>query len=214
MKLFSRACSTLSKLLTYRPVSTGPGESALHRIPCLAWSSAIARAIFIKPPFAPQYHGRPGRATRPSCDATKMILPPPSFSISGIACLQNKKELLKLTSINLLQSSALISVNGTYGISIIALLTSTLSPPNFSTANLMAASAALSSATSAVIAIASPPDSVTCFAVSLAVSSLISKQSTAAPSLAKSRQIARPIPPPAPVTIAFLFSKRIINFPP
>jgi hypothetical protein len=63
----------------------------LTRIFCPAWSSAIALANWISAPLAAQYHGRPARATRPSCEAIKMMLPPPYVSMIGMALLAEQK---------------------------------------------------------------------------------------------------------------------------
>src|SRR3954468_2861536 len=91
-----------------------------------------------------------------------------------------------------------------------ALLTSTSSRPYVSTAVWMSAAAPFQSATSSVLATASPPDSrissTTCCAGASEEPSPsrdvpMSLTTTRAPSAAKASACARPSPPPAPVTM-------------
>src|SRR5262245_16034980 len=92
----ARAASSVSKLRRYRAVSTGPGDRLLTRIFCPAWSSAIALASWISAPLAAQYQGRPARATRPSWEAIKMMLPPPPASMARDGVLAEQEGAIEI----------------------------------------------------------------------------------------------------------------------
>src|SRR5438093_3349560 len=82
-----RASSMSFQRRSMRRVSTAPGEIVLARMPCPAWSAASTLASWMRAPLLAQYAGRPGEATRPSCDAMRITLPPPRAIIAGIAAL-------------------------------------------------------------------------------------------------------------------------------
>src|SRR4029450_7282671 len=89
-----------------------------------------------------------------------------------------------------------------------AFATTVSSPPNLSSALVMARSTCAASATSAASATAVPAASAIAAAVSAAAAWFTSRQPTRAPSAASLSAAARPIPLPAPVTTARLPSNR------
>ena len=92
-----------------RRVSTAPGESVLARMPCAAWSVASTLASWISAPLVAQYAGRPGVATRPSCEAMRITLPPPRSIIAGIAALTMRNAPVRLIRITRSQAASSIS---------------------------------------------------------------------------------------------------------
>ncbi len=86
-----------------------PGEIVLARMPCPAWSAASTFASWIRAPLLAQYAGRPGEATRPSCDAMRITLPPPRAIIAGIAALAIRNAPVRLTRITRSQAASSIS---------------------------------------------------------------------------------------------------------
>src|SRR4029077_10570792 len=102
----------------------------LTRIFWPALSSAIALASWISAPLAAQYHGRPARATRPSCEAIKMMLPPARASMAGMACLQNRKAPSRLTAMVRRQSASVRRVSGASGRAPTPVDTTTSRPPD------------------------------------------------------------------------------------
>jgi hypothetical protein len=93
-----------------------------------------------------------------------------------------------------------------------ALFTATSSWPNLSSANATDFSTDLGSPTSCWNATAMPPSFSIPEATLLAAFSLMSATTTVAPYCAIRRAIASPIPDPAPVTIATLFSNNFVIF--
>jgi hypothetical protein len=134
-----------------------------------------------------------------------MIEPPPWRSMWGTANLAPRNTERTLTAITRSQSSTLSST-AVPGRSVPALLNSTSSRPNCSTVLATMASTEAASATSTSMATAWPPPSLMAATVSSALRRRTSATATAAPSAAKRIALAAPMPEPAPVTIAILFS--------
>lgn len=111
-----------------RGVSVAPGQMQLTRIPYGAHCSASDLVNAIMPFFEAEYGGRLVEPTSPNSDAVFMIEPLVLF-MWGIAYLQLRKTLFKLTSITRFQSSSLIFHSAPPGPSIPALLSSTSSFP-------------------------------------------------------------------------------------
>ena len=82
-----------------------PGQMQLMRIPCAAYSSALARVSPTTPCLLATYAGSPAKPTRPAPDATLTIAPPPWFSITGISAWRQWNTLSRLSVIVRRQSS-------------------------------------------------------------------------------------------------------------
>ena len=142
----------------------------------------------------------PLRPTRPVADAVLMIEPPPRRAARGSAYLMPRKTPRRFTATRRSNRSSSVSSSGWCGALKPALLNTTSSRPNASTAAANIACTSAACETSACTAIASLP-------ISAAADSscpLTSAQTTLAPSSANSSAEARPMPDPAPVTTATL----------
>ena len=141
----------------------------------------------------------PLRPTSPMAEAVLMIDPPPLARSAGMAYLMPRKTPRRFTATRRSNTSSSVSSSGWWA-SIPALLNTTSSRPNVSTAAANIAFTSAACETSARTAIASWP-------ISAAADSwcpLTSAQTTLAPSAANSSAEARPMPDPAPVTTATL----------
>src|SRR5882757_6106626 len=140
-------------------------------------------------------------ATCPSDEAVLTMAPPPLDSIAITWYLMHQKTLVKSTLIARSHCSVVSSCKGTAHCSTPALLNAPSNRPYVETAFATSACTSLSRARSALTKAAVPPLADTASTVPLPASSLISVTSTLAPAADKTRQAARPIPPPAPVTM-------------
>src|SRR3984893_15690390 len=133
-----------------------------------------------------------------------MIEPPPPAIMRGKAARLSRNEPVRLTASTRSQSARLVSRTvplGSYGA---APLTRISNRPKASCAAATAAWLSDSTATSQRRAIVRPPACWTRRAVSSADRRSMSQHATAAPTSTNAREIARPIPPPAPLTRATL----------
>ena len=91
-------------------VSTGPGQSALQRMPCRANCTASSRVIASTAPFDAVYEicevAAPSSATN---DATLITDPPPRSSRCGIPCLQQRKTPFAFTACTRSHASGSVS---------------------------------------------------------------------------------------------------------
>src|SRR6266516_3525733 len=133
-----------------------------------------------------------------------MIEPPPARCMCGITCLQHRYTEVRLTSCTRRHaSSPVVWIESSSGGEIPALLNAMSSPPYSSTATWNSARTSGSDVTPTFTY--RPPISVAALAPA---SSSMSAQTAFAPSTAKRRAVARPIPLPAPVTIATFSARR------
>src|SRR3984893_10257492 len=133
-----------------------------------------------------------------------MIEPPPPAIMRGKAARLSRNEPVRLTASTRSQSARLVSRTvplGSYGA---APLTRISNRPKASCAAATAARLSPSTATTQRRAIARSPAFWTRRAVSSADRRSMSQHATAAPTSTNAREIARPIPPPAPLTRATL----------
>ncbi len=139
-----------------------------------------------------------------------MIDPPPARSRAGTPALQPRKTPVRLIAIVRSQVSSDVSTaSPSAGSMMPALLNSTSSRPNVSSASSTMAWQSSLLATSAVTQIAVPGRSASISStVSRHAFSLMSTATIRAPSAENSRQVSRPIPPPAPVISATLSASR------
>src|SRR6185437_1406343 len=128
-----------------------------------------------------------------------MIDPPPLRAMSGIAYLLIRKAPRRLTPTTRSQSSTVKSTTEPAGSVAAASLTRMSSRPKASATRATAAATIVSRLTSASTARPSQAR-----AVAAALSPSRSRQATRAPAAAKAWAIARPMPAPAPVTMAAL----------
>src|SRR5438270_7615819 len=127
------------------------------------------------------------------------MVPPPARRNAGTACLQSSQVPVRLTSSTRRQtSSGVSSTEPTAWIPAPATATSSL--PQRSSASATAAASAAESVTSATTALRLLPASPSESRTAPTHSSQRSAPTTVAPLRAKAAQVARPIPPPAPVT--------------
>src|SRR6266700_4186449 len=133
-----------------------------------------------------------------------MTEPPPCARICSMAYLQHRYTEVRLTSCTRRHAStSVVRIESSSGGEIPALLNAMSSPPYSSTATWNSARTSGADVTSTFTY--RPPISVAAFAPA---SSSMSAQTTFAPSSAKRRAVARPIPLPAPVTTATLPARR------
>src|SRR5215813_7086837 len=138
-----------------------------------------------------------------------MIEPPPARSSAGMPYLQPKKTPFRFTPMT--RSKVPSSVSSTEPSSsgkMPALLNSTCSAPNCCSANAIMSATSAARATSARTNAAVPPPAPTCSTVARPAAASKSAATTRAPSAANRSAVARPMPPPAPVISATLFSRR------
>src|ERR1700679_924298 len=143
-------------------------------------------------------------ATCPSEEAVLTMEPPPLESIAITWYLMHQNPLVKSPLIAPAHCSVVSSCRGTAHCSRPALLNAPSNRPYVDTAFATNACMSLSRARSALKNAAVPPLADTASTVAFPASSLISVTSTLAPAADKTRQAARPIPPPAPVTMTDL----------
>ena len=122
---------------------------------------------------------------------------------SGRASRDKRSTPSMLTSRNLVQSAS-ESVRTSPRTKMPALLTTTSARPCAASTLRISACRSWPFETSTIIAVASPPAALISRTVASAVSPLMSVTQTCAPSLAKRKAIARPMPTPAPVITAIL----------
>ena len=142
-----------------------------------------------------------------------MMEPPPPLTISGMACLHVSIWLLRFTAIVRSQTSRDSSVTGVSrdrkSDSVkAALLWRTSRRPNWATVDLIASATSDSFERSACTHMADPPEARMFSTTWVPPSTSTSTTATEAPSLARARAVAPPIPPAPPVTMATLFSRR------
>jgi hypothetical protein len=158
------------------------------------------------PALVAEYAATSSRALVAAVEAVLTIAPRVFFKW-GIAYFVPMKADFRLTAKTLSQSAALKSSRRCTSDKP-ALLCSTSSLPSFSTAVAIIAATSGSSPTSARIANALPPASSMDLTVEAAASSERSTHATLAPSRANVAAHSRPIPEPAPVTMAALPGRR------
>src|SRR5437667_3335746 len=201
-----RASSMSFQRRSIRRVSIAPGEIVLARMPCAAWSAASTFASWIKAPLVAQYAGRPGEATRPSCEAMRITRPPPRVVIAGIAAFAIRKAPVRL--IRITRSQAASSISST--VAALSLSAApyirTSRPPKRCTVAATAPRQLAPSVTSRCTGSAWPPPASISAAVVFAPGSSMSAHATLAPAAAKASAVARPIPFAAPTTMAIFFS--------
>src|SRR5207244_3584128 len=129
------------------------------------------------------------------------MTPLPRARMIGRQCFMPRNTLVRVTAITRFQLSRVISSSGA-GSASPALLTITSSRPNVSRASCRVRRIAAGSDASILIAAARPPPVVMLDATASARVPLRSATTTAAPSPAKRRAVAAPIPEPPAVTIA------------
>src|SRR5215471_2895891 len=132
----------------------------------------------------------------------RMIEPPPPTIIQGEAARLRRKEPVRLTASTRSHAARLVSRIVPPGSCGAAPLTRISSLPKASCAAVVTVVVSASTETSQRRAIARPPAVLTRRAVSSTKATSISQEPTAAPASAKASEIARPIPPPAPLTSA------------
>src|SRR5215213_4469810 len=138
----------------------------------------------------------------PAPDEVLTIEPPPCSSIAGISYFMHKKALRRSMSINLDQSSSVVSTSAVGGCSTPALLNATSSRPRSRTVRSTRSLISLEDVTSQGTARTRPPCTARMSAVSSLPAASMSAKTTSAPSVAKAAAVARPMPLPAPVTTA------------
>src|SRR5215218_8548948 len=145
----------------------------------------------------------PGPPFRPASEATFTITPPPRCRRYGTPYFAPRKQERGLTRISRSHSSSANSVTRPERWAP-ALLTMTSMPPIVSAAECMSASTEAASVTSQPTKEALPPAASMSAAVWRPPASLMSPITTVAPSRAKRRAVARPMPVAAPVMTASL----------
>src|SRR5262249_33168709 len=140
-----------------------------------------------------------------------MITPPPRRRMADTAAWLNRNRPFTLTASTRSSSASSISVTGLLTWATPALLTRMSSPPNAASVACSAASISALRATSHASAIAPLRISA---AAALAASAFTSSTATRAPSRAKVSAMHRPMPEPAPVTMAALSLRRMFASPP
>src|SRR6266566_4191698 len=201
-----RASSMSFQRRSIRRVSIAPGEIVLARMPCAAWSAASTFASWIKAPLVAQYAGLPGEATRPSCEAMRITLPPPRVIIAGIAAFAIRKAPVRLIQITRSQAASSISSTVAALSLSAAPYIRTSRPPKRCTVSATAPRQLAPSVTSRCTGSAWPPPASTSAAVVFTPGSSTSAHATLAPAAAKASAVARPIPFAAPTTMATFFS--------
>src|SRR6266540_3069636 len=186
-------------------VSTQPGHIALTVIPRGASSSANVRVNPMTPCFVAEYAPRPATPNRPTTEDRLMIRAPSERC--GRASRVTRNTAVRFVARIASQNESSRSESGV-GPPRPALLTRTSIRPHFSTTAEIIRAIAGASVTSAAIAIAPPPDASISRAIRWHESSLLAARATRAPSCAKRREIASPIPREAPVTRATFPSSR------
>src|SRR6266540_1258746 len=186
-------------------VSTQPGHIALTVIPRGASSSANVRVNPMTPCFVAEYAPRPATPKRPTTEDRLMIRAPSERC--GRASRVTRNTAVRFVARIASQDESSRSESGV-GPPRPALLTRTSIRPHFSTTAEIIRAIAGASVTSAAIAIAPPPDASISRAIRWHESSLLAARATRAPSCAKRREIASPIPREAPVTRATFPSSR------
>ena len=139
----------------------------------------------------------------PEIEAVFTMTPWPWARMIGRQCFMPRKALVRVTAITRFQLSSEISSSGA-GSARPALFIMMSSRPNVSRARRIVRSTASDSAASILMAAARPPLAVMPDATASARVPLRSATTTAAPSPAKRRAVAAPIPEPPAVTIATL----------
>ena len=174
---------------------------------------AIERVSVATPPFDAAYASvRPAGRTAIE-EAVLMIAAPRRCAITGIAYLQQRNTLVRLTRmIQSQSSSAMVGVKPSCPSGAMpALLYRMSSAPIRATVSSTSIFASAGRPASAAMKIASPPRARTSAADSSPRSGSMSLTTTRAPSRAKASAPARPIPPPAPVMIAIRFLSRMVE---
>ena len=134
-----------------------------------------------------------------------MTLPPPECNMAGMAYLQQRKILVRLTSRVLSHTDKGVSTGFVSFASLIpALLNKTLIPDKALSASMKMALQLSALETSPVTETAWPPEDFISSTVWRPASPLMSTAQTVAPSSAKRIAATFPIPRPAPVIRAFL----------
>src|SRR6266545_7066718 len=190
---------SLAKSSMSSGVATGPGQSALIRMPSRANCTPSSRVMASTPPLLAVYAicdvAAPSSATN---DAVLMIEPLPCRCMCGIAYLQQRNTLVVFTLSTRSQASRpVIRIESSSGGEMPALLNAMSTRPYRSATPSNKARTDASSLTSH--AQNSPPTSA---AAAFPASSAMSTQTSRAPSAANRRTVASPIPLPAPVTTA------------
>src|SRR6266545_1245656 len=189
-------------------VATGPGHSALTRMPSRANCTPSSRVIASTPPLLAVYAicevAAPINATKL---AVLMIEPLPWRSMCGIAYLQHRYTLVRLTRLTRSQASSPVSrIEPSSGGDMPALLNATSNRPyRWATPSNSARTDASSDTSQPMY---SPP---TCSAAAFPTSAFTSTTTTFAPSSAKRRAVASPMPPPPPVMTDTRPSSRAIH---
>src|SRR5262245_42799992 len=159
------------------------------------------------PALAAAYQAAVPPTRVPATEQTLTIAPPPLSIKRGIAASLMRKAEERLCSMPRSHISNLVPSAKVEGCP--ALFTSAWKPPKRSRAASPTRRLAARSAASASSASASPPAAEISAAVPSTAPRSMSVITTRAPSAANLSAVARPIPAPAPVTIATLFCRRI-----
>ena len=162
-----------------------------------------------RPPLQAAYTASPDEPTRAASDAMLTMRPFLRAAMPGSTAWCMCSAPVRLIAISLSHCAGSVLVNG-LKTSQPALLTSTSIGPSDFSASATAASTLARSVMSQRKACARPPSARMPAATFSAASRFRSNTATAAPSLAKRRQVAPPMPPPPPVTTTVLFSNRCI----
>src|SRR5205085_2329246 len=186
------------------------GQTALTRIPTLAYSSAAVSVNPTTPCLLALYAPEPlQEPTNPIMEAVLTIVPLPCLSIWIISYFIHNHTPLRLMARTRSQVSSEHSCKGARGREPIpALLWAQSKRPYVSTVVLIMASTSTALETSTWTKIASPPFSVIIWTVCCPPSSFMSATTSFAPSRANIRAVARPIPEAPPVTNATFPSTR------
>src|SRR5437667_3302798 len=206
------ASGSLANMSATIGVSMVPGHTALMRMPLEAYSSAALFVSPITPCLDAWYVARPGMPIRPPIEEQLTIAPLPCLRIwrsSYFMQFHTPRRLMAFTRSN---SSPLPSAVSTAGDCTPALLYAASRRPKVDTVCSIMAATSASSATLQRTAIALWPAETSSSAAERTACSSMSASTTAAPASAKALAVARPMPEPAPVTSATLFSKdKFIN---
>src|SRR3954451_7009583 len=180
-------------------VMIAPGQTALTRIPWLAYSTA---AFFVSPPMPcllAVYALSSRTARRPAFEDVLTIAPPPSSSMRRIWCFIPRNVPRRFTAMTRSKSSSSVSCSSLWT-PIPALLWAKSSRPWRATTVSTAFAQSSPRATSHTTNSASPPAARIACTVSSPPARSTSATITAAPSCAKRMAQARPMPLAAPVT--------------
>lgn len=203
--LLTRNSLTSSPTPSSSGVLMKPGPTEFTRTPCAEYSSA---AVFVMPTtacFAATYAGDVAKPTLPRIEAMLTTEPPPFARIEGICAFMLRKTALRLMAMTLSQASSVYSAVGAAAPPMPALFTPMRSGARVFASSTDDAIQALSVA-SPTEASAVPPAARISSTTAFALSALRSFTTTAAPLRARRRAVERPIPLPAPVTIAERFA--------